>query len=106
VKLTLPYGERGLDVEVPDDANVLRPERTPPLADPDASTRAMVQARCHVWLHSSLPRETAEAAHLRYAPDVADTLAQIIDEKRAAIGHEPTVCVLPYGQLTVPKETP
>ncbi len=65
--------------------------------------QAMVQARCDVWLHSSLPRETAEAAHLRYAPDVTDTLARIIDEKRAALGREPTVCVLPYGQLTVPK---
>jgi len=65
--------------------------------------QAMVQARCDVWLHSSLPRETVESAHLRYAPDVTETLARIIDEKRAALGREPTVCVLPHGQLTVPR---
>ncbi|MHB8376711.1 MAG: nickel-dependent lactate racemase family protein [Dehalococcoidia bacterium] len=64
--------------------------------------QAMVQARCDVWLHSALPRETVEAAHLRYAPDVDRTLARIIDEKRAALGREPAVCVLPFGQLTVP----
>jgi nickel-dependent lactate racemase len=67
--------------------------------------QALVQARCDVWLYSSLPREIVEAAHLRYAPDVTDTLAGIVDEKRAALGREPTVCVLPHGQLTVPKVT-
>jgi nickel-dependent lactate racemase len=66
--------------------------------------QAMVQARCDVWLHSSLPRETVEAAHLRYAPDVRATLAAIIDEKRRALGRDPSVCVLPHGQLTVPQE--
>jgi nickel-dependent lactate racemase len=64
--------------------------------------QAMVQARCDVWLHSSLDRSAVEAAHLRYAPDVDDTLVAIIDERRAALGREPSVCVLPYGQLTVP----
>ena len=65
--------------------------------------QAMVQARCDVWLHSSLDRATVESAHLRYAPDVTSTLASLIDEKRTALGREPTVCVLPYGQLTVPR---
>ncbi|MDE3096309.1 MAG: nickel-dependent lactate racemase [Chloroflexota bacterium] len=65
--------------------------------------QAMVQARCDVWLHSSLPRETVEAAHLCYAPDVDGTLEQIMGERRAALGREPSVCVLPYGQLTVPR---
>jgi len=64
--------------------------------------QAMVQARCDVWLHSSLDRATVESAHLRFAPDVDGTLARIIGEKRAALGREPSVCVLPYGQLTVP----
>ena len=68
--------------------------------------QAMVQARCDVWLHSSLPRETVEAAHLRYAADVTGTLAAIIDEKRTALGREPSVCVLPHGQLTVPRVVP
>src|SRR5713101_400310 len=64
--------------------------------------QAMVQARCDVWLHSSLDREAVAATHLRYAPDVTATLASLVDEKRAALGREPTVCVLPFGQLTVP----
>ena len=65
--------------------------------------QAMVQARFDVWLHSSLPREAVERAHLRYAPDVDGTLAAIVAAKRAALGREPAVCVLPYGQLTVPR---
>lgn len=65
--------------------------------------QAMVQARCDVWLHSSLERAAVESAHLRFAPDVDGTLASIRDAKRAALGREPSVCVLPYGQLTVPR---
>ncbi len=65
--------------------------------------QAMVQARCDVWLHSTLDRATVESAHLRYAPDATSTLASLIEEKRTALGREPTVCVLPYGQLTVPR---
>jgi nickel-dependent lactate racemase len=65
--------------------------------------QAMVQARCDVWLHSSLEREAVESAHLRYAPDVDGTLDSIIASKRAELGREPSVCVLPHGQLTVPR---
>ncbi len=65
--------------------------------------QAMVQARCDVWLHSALPQATVEAAHLNYAADVDRTLAGIIDAKRAELRREPTVCVLPFGQLTVPR---
>jgi nickel-dependent lactate racemase len=68
--------------------------------------QAMVQARCDVWLHSSLDRATVESAHLRYAPDVDSTLEKIIEARRAELGREPTVCVLPYGQLTVPVLAP
>jgi nickel-dependent lactate racemase len=71
-----------------------------------AQVQAMVQARCDVWLHSSLPDETVEAAHLRPARDLDATLARILDAKRAALGREPSVCVLPYGQLTVPRVAP
>lgn len=65
--------------------------------------QAMVQARCDVWLHSSLDRASVESAHLRYAPDVDGTLAQLIASQRAELRREPAVCVLPYGQLTVPR---
>ncbi len=64
--------------------------------------QAMVQERCDVWLHSSLDQHMTESAHLSYAPDIEGTLATIIDARRAELGREPTLCVMPYGQLTVP----
>jgi nickel-dependent lactate racemase len=64
--------------------------------------QAMVQARCDVWLHSSMPRETVESAHLGYAADVSETVARLVEERRASLGREPRVLVLPHGQLTVP----
>jgi hypothetical protein len=65
--------------------------------------QATIQSRYDVWLHSAIDRATVEAVHLRYAPDVSDTLAAIVTAKRAALGRAPTVCVLPHGQLTVPR---
>jgi nickel-dependent lactate racemase len=65
--------------------------------------QAMVQARCDVWLHSSLDRAAVESAHLRFAPDVDGTLASILARRRRELGREPSVCVLPFGQLTVPR---
>jgi hypothetical protein len=65
--------------------------------------QAMVQARCDVWLYSSLDRAAVESAHLRSAPDVDATLASILTAKATELGREPSVCVLPYGQLTVPR---
>lgn len=82
---------------------VEHPERPTTFDQWQVQVQAMVQARCDVWLHSALPRETVEAGHLRYAEDVSATLAAVIDEKRAALGREPTVCVMPHGQLTVPR---
>ncbi len=67
-----------------------------------AQVQAMVQARCDVWLHSSLDRVAVESAHLRFAPDVDGTLASILAAKRVELSREPSVCVLPFGQLTVP----
>ena len=67
--------------------------------------QAMVQARCDVWLCSSLDRATVESAHLRYAPDIDRTLAAMIESRQRRLGREPSVCVLPHGQLTVPRVT-
>ena len=64
--------------------------------------QAMVQAKCDVYLHSSLDRATTESAHLRYAEDVTSTIASLIDAKRASTGRDASVCVMPWGQLTVP----
>ena len=51
--------------------------------------QAMVQARCDVWLHSSLDRAAVASAHLRYAPDVTRTLEAIAGSKRAELGRQP-----------------
>lgn len=64
--------------------------------------QAMVQARADVYLHSTLDRATTESAHVRYAGDVTSTVAELIEAKRAATGHPASVCVMPWGQLTVP----
>ncbi len=82
---------------------IQHPEHATTFDQWQVQVQAMVQARCDVWLHSALPREKVEAAHLRYAHDVTATLASIIDEKHGALGREPSVCVLPHGQLTVPR---
>jgi nickel-dependent lactate racemase len=95
---------RLLDSEASPRALLDRIERGGTMHDQwQVQVQAMVQARSDVWLHSSLPREDVERAHLRYAPDVDGTLAGIIEARRAATGREPSVCVLPYGQLTVPR---
>jgi nickel-dependent lactate racemase len=65
--------------------------------------QAMVQAKADVWLHSSLPRDAVEAAHLRYSTDVSETVEELRRRHVAAHGREPSVLALPYGQLTVPR---
>jgi hypothetical protein len=50
-----------------------------------------------------MPRRTTEAAHLRYSEDVSATVARLRREHVAAHGREASVCVLPYGHLTVPR---
>jgi len=65
---------------------------------------AMVQQRADVYLCSSMSRETTESAHLYYCPDVGETVERLRQRHRAKHGdQEPTICVLPYGHLTVPQ---
>lgn len=63
--------------------------------------QAMVQARADVYLHSSLDRATTGAAHLQHAPDISAAVADLVARARAA-GRPGSVCVMPWGQLTVP----
>jgi nickel-dependent lactate racemase len=44
MRLTLPYGRDGLAVEVPDDAVVVEPRRTPALADEQGAVRSSLRA--------------------------------------------------------------
>jgi nickel-dependent lactate racemase len=65
--------------------------------------QAMVQARADVWLHSSMSRETTEAAHLGYVEDIASTVDFLRRRHREEHGREATIAVLPHGHLTVPR---
>ena len=65
--------------------------------------QAMVQAKADCWLYSAMSRETVESAHLRYCDDIASTVAQLVEAQRVELGREPSVAVLTYGQLTVPR---
>jgi nickel-dependent lactate racemase len=64
--------------------------------------QAQVQSEHEVYLHSALEPRVVEEAHLRYAADPSETLAALVDAQRKKLRREPTVCVLPHGQLTVP----
>ena len=65
--------------------------------------QAIVQAKADCWLHSSMSRETTEAAHLRYCEDVSTTVEALRQQHVAEQGREPLIAVLPHGQLTVPR---
>jgi nickel-dependent lactate racemase len=67
--------------------------------------QAMVQARAAVWLYSTMERETVESAHLHWSPDIDSTLTGLIAAAELESGSEARVCVLPFGQLTVPQLT-
>jgi len=64
----------------------------------------MVWERAEIHLYSAMSREVVEdEAHLHYCADVSATVAALAEEfRRANGGREPAICVLPYGQLTVP----
>jgi len=65
--------------------------------------QAIVQAKAGCWLHSSMSRETTEAAHLRYCEDVSATVEALRAQHVAEHGRDPSIGVLPHGQLTVPR---
>ncbi|MDP3766612.1 MAG: nickel-dependent lactate racemase [Dehalococcoidia bacterium] len=65
--------------------------------------QAMVQAKADAWLHSSMSRETTEAAHLHYCADVSATVEALRRRHRENHGRAATVAVLPHGHLTVPR---
>jgi lactate racemase len=68
--------------------------------------QAMVQAKADVWLHSSLARADVESAHVRYCEDVSRTVEELRAHHVASFGEEPSILVLPHGQLTVPRLAP
>jgi len=66
--------------------------------------QVMVQAKADLYLYSSLGPEQTERAHLKYCPDIGETVAAMSEDfRRRNGGKEPTILVLPFGQLAVPR---
>jgi len=63
---------------------------------------AIIFPRAHFYLHSSMPAETARAAHVIPCDDVSATVQELARRHRAEHGSDPAIAVLPHGHLTVP----
>jgi nickel-dependent lactate racemase len=67
---------------------------------------AMAMVKAESYLYSSMKRQLVETAHLRVCKDVSRTVSELCKRYRSENGGgEPSVLVLPYGQLTVPRVT-
>jgi nickel-dependent lactate racemase len=65
---------------------------------------AMVQVRVRSYLYSGMSAEETRRAHMIPCADVAATVTSLGESHRRNHGGEdPSILVLPYGQLTVPK---
>ena len=64
---------------------------------------AMVQRKAGVYLYSSMAPEVARSAHVIPCDDVSATVRELARRHRTEHGTEPSIAVLPYGQLTVPQ---
>jgi nickel-dependent lactate racemase len=64
----------------------------------EAQIQAMIQRRCRVYLHSSLPDEVVHRTMLLPCGDVESCVAQLLAE----YGPNATLCVLPQGPQTIP----
>ena len=64
---------------------------------------ALVQRKADLYLHSSMPAETVRSGHAISCDDVSATVRDLSDRHRSEHGREPSIAVLPYGHLTVPR---
>nr|HEU5318085.1 nickel-dependent lactate racemase [Chloroflexota bacterium] len=64
----------------------------------EAQIQAMIQRRCDVCLHSTLPDEVVRRTHLHPCADVEATIERLLAER----GPDATLCVLPQGPQTIP----
>jgi nickel-dependent lactate racemase len=66
--------------------------------------QAMVQVRADVYLYSSLGPEQTRRAHMKHCPDIGETVAALSEDfRRKNSGREPSILVMPFGQLAVPR---
>jgi nickel-dependent lactate racemase len=64
----------------------------------EAQIQAMIQRRCAVYLHSTLPDDVVRRTLLTPCADVEATIAHLLAE----YGPDSTLCVLPQGPQTIP----
>ncbi|MGH2354585.1 MAG: nickel-dependent lactate racemase [Chloroflexota bacterium] len=64
----------------------------------EAQIQAMIQRRCRVYLHSSLPEEVVRRTMLLPCGDLEQRVARLLAE----YGPDATLCVLPQGPQTIP----
>jgi nickel-dependent lactate racemase len=64
---------------------------------------AMAMVRVESYLHSSMEPALARKAHMIPCKDVSKTVKDLRRRYRKGSGGEPSILVLPYGQLTVPR---
>jgi len=57
--------------------------------------QAMVQVKADVYLYSSLGQEQTERAHLKYCPDIGQTVAALAEEPRQPMRASRTRCLPP-----------
>ncbi|UCH86634.1 MAG: nickel-dependent lactate racemase [Dehalococcoidia bacterium] len=66
--------------------------------------QTMVQVRADVYLYSSLGPEQTRRTHLKHCRDINETVAALLEDcRRKNDGNEPSILVLPFGQLAVPR---
>jgi nickel-dependent lactate racemase len=66
--------------------------------------QTMVQVRADVYLYSSMDAEQTRRTHLKHCPDIGETVAALSEDfRRRNDGEEPSILVLPFGQLAVPR---
>jgi nickel-dependent lactate racemase len=68
----------------------------------EAQIQAMIQRRCRVYLHSSLPDDLVTRTMLLPCGDVESRVASLLGE----YGPDATLCVLPQGPQTIPYLAP
>jgi len=66
---------------------------------------AMVMVKVESYLHSSMKPGLVRKAHMIPCKDVSKTVNDLRKRYRKGNGSEPSILVLPYGQLTVPRVT-
>jgi len=64
---------------------------------------AMVMVRAESYLHSSMKPALVRKAHMIPCKDVSKTVNELRKRYRNRSSGEPSILVLPYGQLTVPR---